>query len=156
MQLSPIMSANNKPSFQAKLTINDEDNVLLKYQKQELHDMASKIGTDEDTIEINFGKYIEGKEHTWAEQGEWFTASDEDFVSVDVDSKIGNKEKSTQIFGSGYPSSICDEIFGRITEHFNKLIDNPVEVDMTDFWAKNDKAQERYDRKHHLGRFSKD
>lgn len=151
------MTTNNNPSFQAKLKINDKHNLLLKYQKQELHDMASKIGTDEDTIEIDFGNYIEGEEHTWSEQGSgWFRAKDNDFVLGDVEAKIGNKDKSTEVVGYGCRSNMGDMIFEQITDYFNKLIDNPVEVDTTDFWKKNDKAQERYDRKHHLGRFSKD
>lgn len=157
MQLSPIMSTNNTPSFQAKLKINDDYRVLSEYDKKALHESASMIGTDKDTIEINVGTYIEGDEHTWAEQGSgWFTQRDEDFVVVDVDSKIGNEEKSAQILESGYPLSIGDKVFKSITKYFDKLVNPPVEVDMSDFWAKNDKAQERYDRKHHLGRFSKD
>lgn len=157
MQLSSIMLTNNTPSFQAKLKINDDDNVLSKYDREALHHAASMVGTDKDTIEINFGNYFEGEEHTWSEQGDgWFQAHDDDFVCVNVESNIDNKTKSTDIGVSAYYTVIADNIVKDVTEYFEKLAGNSYEVDMSDFWKKNQKAQDRYARKHHLGRFSKD
>lgn len=157
MQLSSIMSTNNNPSFQAKLKINDKDNVLFKSDREALHNAASMVGTDKDIIEINFDNYFEGKNHTWFEQGVgWLQAHDEDFVFVNVVSEIGDKTKSTDIGVSGYYTVIADNIVKVVTEYFEKLAGNRYEVDMSDFWKKNQKAQDRYDRKHHLGRFSKD
>lgn len=151
-----VISVKNSPAFGAKLELKGEVPYFAKRNLPYLEELANRVGKMTDTITLKFDeRIIESETRISREQGErscLYTYS-RSYRPFEIIQDIDNIKSGTRecLFSKGIGGTDDDYECGQLIE----ILENLSKISMEDFWEKNQKAQERYDRRHHKGRFEK-
>ena len=123
MQVQKINNNSYNANFGAKLIISGYTDDIGKHTKKLWREMAKQIGSDKDTIKLNFSKQKEYSD-SYAEMGEhfaWTTKSRDIFATAKINGTTLYDKKDIGYFTSA-DVNMYDLVDKNVREFLNKLI----------------------------------